>query len=66
MGPRCKCNEHAREMDRRGPDWCERNMETILDWLETEAKTRPLVGRLFSRTVARQIVQLAIGRARSL
>lgn len=65
MGPRCKCNEHAREMDRGGPDWCEQNMETILDWLEAEAKTRPLVGRLFSRTAARQIVKLAIRRARA-
>ena len=63
-GFNCKCNEHAREMDRHGPDWCDANMDTILDWLEAEAKSRPIVGILFSRTVARELVKLAIRRAR--
>lgn len=64
-GRNCQCNAHAREMDRHGPDWCEENMDTILDWLEAEAKSRPIVGILFSRTVARELVKLAIRRARS-
>ncbi|MBX7211530.1 MAG: hypothetical protein K1X78_24705 [Verrucomicrobiaceae bacterium] len=64
-GEKCKCNEHAREMDRYGPDWCEANIETILDWLEGEAKSRPLVGFLFSRYLARKVVIEAIARARA-
>ena len=64
-GEKCKCNEHAREMDRHGPDWCEVNIETILDWLEGEAKSRPLVGFLFSRYLARKVVIEAITRARA-
>ena len=64
-GPKCKCNEHAREMDENGADWCEANMEKILDWLEAEAKTRPIVGMLFSRLAAHGMVKLAIRRARA-
>ena len=64
-GEKCKCNEHAREMDRHGPDWCEANIETILDWLEGEARSRPLVGFLFSRYLARKVVIEAIARARA-
>lgn len=65
-GRNCQCNEHALEMDRRGADWCEANLETIVDWLEAEARKRPLVGILFSRTAARALVKLAISQARSL
>ena len=64
-GEKCKCNEHAREMDRHGPDWCEKNIETIIDWLEGEAKSRPLVGFLFSRYLARKVLIEAISRARA-
>lgn len=63
-GPKCKCNEHAREMDRRGVDWCTENVESIVDWLEEEAKKRPLIGILFSRNAARMVVRKAIERAR--
>lgn len=52
MGENCRCNEHAREMDRRGPDWCLANLDTLIDWLEAEAKTRPLLG-VFSRVPPR-------------
>jgi hypothetical protein len=64
-GKDCSCNAHALEMDRRGPAWCEQHMETIIDWLAEEAQKRPLVGMLFSRTAARQMVRLAISRARA-
>jgi len=63
-GEKCKCNEHAAEMDRRGPEWCAENIESILDWLEGEAKTRGLVGMLFVRSAARLVVNRAIARAR--
>lgn len=64
-GPKCKCNEHAREMDEKGAEWCEANIEKIVDWLEAEAKTRPIVGILFSRLAAQGMVKLAIRRARA-
>lgn len=64
-GKDCQCNAHALEMDRRGPQWCEAHLETIVDWLAEEAKKRPLLGVLFSRTAARQMVRLAIQRARA-
>lgn len=62
-GEACKCNERAREMDERGPEWCTENMDSILDWLEEEAHKRPLTGFLFSRMIAKRAVQLAIRRA---
>jgi hypothetical protein len=64
-GEKCKCNERAREMDRQGADWCEANLESIIDWLEGEAKSRPLMGFLFSRYLARKVVLEAIARARA-
>lgn len=64
-GRNCKCNEHARLMDQRGPGWCANNIEQILHWLEAEARTRPIVGILFSRVVARELVKLAIKRSRT-
>jgi len=60
----CKCNEHMHEMDDKGSDWCEENIETILDWLEEEASKRPILGKLFSRTIAKLVVERAINNAR--
>lgn len=64
-GEKCRCNEHSREMDRLGAEWCEENLESIIDWLEGEAKSRPLMGFLFSRYLARKVVLEAIERARA-
>ena len=61
--PNCKCNSHARKMDTmeaKQPGWCEENMDTILGWLEEQAKARKLP---FVRMAARQVVKLAIKRA---
>ena len=61
--PNCKCNAHARKMDEneaKQPGWCEENMDTILGWLEEQAKARKLP---FVRMAARQVVRLAIKRA---
>jgi hypothetical protein len=63
-GEKCKCNERAKLMDERGADWCEANAEEIIDWLEEEAKNRPLVGRLFNRTAAGFLVSRCIRQAR--
>ncbi|MGI9460305.1 MAG: hypothetical protein ACR2NF_09925, partial [Pirellulales bacterium] len=34
----CQCKSHAKRMDREGPQWCRDNIDTILGWLQTEAK----------------------------
>lgn len=59
--PNCSCNARARQMDEWGPDLCEQNMDTILQWLEEQATARKLP---FVRFAAEQAVKLAIRRAR--
>lgn len=58
--PNCSCNKRARIMNNNGIGWCKENEETILDWLQSEAKKR---GLPFLRYGARKILQLAISRA---
>jgi hypothetical protein len=48
-------------MDERGCDWCEKNIEQIIDWLEEEAKRRKLP---FARVGGKILVQRAIRNAR--
>ena len=62
VGP-CKCNARATEMDFRGPDWCEENIETIVDWLREESERRKLP---FLAPAARMLVKLAIRKARKM
>jgi hypothetical protein len=57
----CKCKKRARQMDDWGPDGCERNINTIVGWLEEEAKSRKLP---FIRWGAKTLVRVAIRRAR--
>jgi len=57
----CRCNAHARKMDRHGAAWCEANTDTILAWLAAESSRR---GLPFVRPAAMAIVRLAIRRAR--
>lgn len=59
--PNCSCNARARQMDEWGPDLCEQNLSTIVDWLGEQAKARKLP---FVRFAAEQAVKLAIRRAR--
>ena len=61
--PNCSCKRHALEMNTNGPDWCEENLGTILDWLNEEAQKRNLP---FVRTVAKLMVQRAINKSRRL
>jgi hypothetical protein len=58
----CKCNKRARLMDRRGADWCEANIEEIVDWLAEAAAERSIP---FARWMARRVVRRAIKRARA-
>ncbi len=57
----CKCKKRARQMDEWGPDGCERNIDTIVKWLEEEAKNRKLP---FIRWGAKTLVRVAIRRAK--
>ena len=61
--PNCSCKRHAIEMNEKGPDWCEQNMDTILSWLKEESTKRRLP---FVESVARLIVQRAINTSRRL
>jgi hypothetical protein len=59
----CQCEEHAAEMNRRGPAWCRENIEAILDWLQQAARQRGW-SLLFNRTFVRELLVLpAIARA---
>jgi len=60
--PNCSCNARARQMDVWGCDECERRLEEIVDWLGEEAARRKLP---YLRAAGRQLVKLAIRRARS-
>lgn len=53
----CACNDRAREMDARGPQWCRDNLETIVGWLREEAENRSLP---FIEFAARRLVIQAI------
>ena len=57
----CKCEEHAAQMDDWGPDVCEENIETIVDWLGQEASKRHLP---YNRFIGRLLVRRAIKNAR--
>ena len=61
--PNCSCKRHAIEMNERGPDWCEQNIDTILGWLKEESKKRSLP---FVESVAKLIVLRAIKLSRKI
>ena len=56
----CGCRSHAKRMDQWGPEKCRKEIETVLGWLQTEAKKRKLP---FVKAAAKQVVLLAIRRA---
>lgn len=59
--PTCNCNQRAAMMDAMGPEWCENNIETILDWLKEEAAKRKSP---FIKAGAKLIVKRAIKRSK--
>jgi len=59
--PGCKCKSRAKYLDRVGADWCEQNIETIVEWLKEEATAR---GLPYLSTVGRMLVRRAISNAR--
>lgn len=66
-GANCECDHHAAKMDRKGPDWCEENIATIVGWMQEAAAKRTAAQRTarpFIKAGARALVLLAIRRAR--
>lgn len=61
--PTCSCKRRALEMNAKGPEWCEENIDQIVGWLEEEAKKRRLP---FVKTVAKLMVQRAISKSKRL
>lgn len=57
----CKCLARAVEMDIRGCDWCEQNIDLIVSWLREEATKR---GLPFVDAAGRMLVRRAIANAR--
>ena len=57
----CPCKQRSVVMDREGCDWCETNIETIITWLQQEAKRRKLP---FVRAAGKLLVRRAIHNAR--
>ena len=61
--PNCSCKKHAIEMNEKGADWCEQNMETIISWLKEESLKRKLP---FVESVVKMVVNRAIRVSRKL
>lgn len=57
----CACRRHALEMNEKGPDWCEQNMDKILGWLKEESGKRSLP---FIEPVVKMMVNKAISKSR--
>jgi hypothetical protein len=61
--PSCSCNTRAKLMDANEleePGWCEKNLETICDWLQEEATKRKLpCVRMAAKILVRQAIRNA-------
>jgi len=55
--PSCPCNQRAKTMNQNGLQWCKDNKDTIVLWLEEEAKKRRLP---FLKFGAKKLVNFAI------
>lgn len=63
MTDSCSCKRHALEMNEKGNDWCEENIDTIVGWLRDEAKRR---GLPFMDALGKMLVYRAIKKSRKL
>lgn len=63
MTDSCSCKRHALEMNEKGNDWCEQNIDTVVGWLREEAKRR---GLPFMDTLGKLLVGRAIKKSRKL
>lgn len=58
---KCGCESHAKEMDRRGVEWCEENKSKILGWMREGARERSLP---FLDSLGLMLIDTAIQRAK--
>lgn len=63
MTDSCSCKRHALEMNDKGNDWCEENIDTIVGWLREEATKRKLP---FIDAIGKMLVYRAIKKSRKL
>jgi hypothetical protein len=63
MTDTCSCRRHALEMNEKGNDWCEQNIDTIVGWLREEAQRRNLP---FLDAIGKLMVGRAIKKSRKL
>lgn len=63
MSDSCSCRRHAINMNTKGNDWCEQNIDTVVGWIEQEAKNR---GLPFVKMVGKVMVNRAIKKSRKL
>lgn len=63
MSDSCSCRRHAIEMNTRGNDWCEQNVDTIVGWLREEASRR---GLPFVDMIGKLMVGRAVKKSRKL
>lgn len=63
MSDSCSCRRHAIEMNTKGNDWCEQNMDTIVGWLREEANRR---GLPFVDMIGKLMVGRAVKKSRKL
>lgn len=57
----CNCVSHAISMNKNGPEWCENNIDKILEWLKQESEKRKIP---FIQSVAKLLVQRAINKSK--
>lgn len=63
MNDSCSCKRHALEMNEKGNDWCQSNIDTIVSWLREESKKRKLP---FIDAIGKLLVSRAIKKSRKL
>jgi len=63
MSDSCSCRRHAIEMNTRGSDWCEQNIDTVVGWLREEANRR---GLPFVDMIGKLMVGRAVKKSRKL
>lgn len=63
MSQGCSCRRHAIEMNTKGNDWCEKNIDNVVSWLREEATKRKLP---FIDAIGKLMVTRAIKKSRIL
>jgi hypothetical protein len=60
-GYNCACPDHEAEMNAKGADWCEANIDAIVGWLADAAKERKSP---FLPLIAKGLIMAAIAKSR--